>query len=351
MVGDKSRKRFVVVQKPTWSGAKKPTRPVWRNGQRWSNVWSFVEWPLQWLDYLLSCTSLGRVAEHVAKLSVLVVVIFFLWGKADEIWNSKRTRQLKLREDVRNNVETLLPDSNAVTMTRQWALISLKKHFDTSISQGVRNGTEHEQFLFDANRLQFSGLDLSELDLSGTRFLASQFRGANLRGTDLQGADFKKCNLTDAQLAGASLAGADLTSATLKGAILSNIEAAPGGGFIFVAAKLDKRTRMVSTSLDGAMLRGLRLDEVDLSNSDLRNSTLVGRAAAGTYPSCRAASLRNANLRGAKLQGLDFTGVDLTGAILDKAELDGANLSQAIGLTKLQYATANVTASTKLPNP
>lgn len=82
--------------------------------------------------------------------------------------------------------------------------------------------------------------------------------------------------------------------------------------------------------LDGACLRGTRLDHAWLYNAylmkaDLRGANLSFAKLGETF--LNEADLRGANLTGADLTGADLTGADLRGANLAQAFFCGANLS------------------------
>lgn len=142
-------------------------------------------------------------------------------------------------------------------------------------------------------RPTFAGLDLGGMSLSGI----------DLRGCDLSNGRFAGCNFLGGRLDGANLTNADLES---------------------------------------ALLMSVHLDQARLDGANLKGANLTAGYVAG-------ASLRGANLSHTICVKAFFAGVDLTGANLDHTQFEGADLTGAIGVTKEQFATADVDELTHLP--
>ncbi|MFJ4656662.1 pentapeptide repeat-containing protein [Nocardia sp. NPDC088792] len=81
-------------------------------------------------------------------------------------------------------------------------------------------------------------------------------------------------------------------------------------------------TCLVKADLNGANLRGAKLNRADLTTADLANADLTGSKLAD-------ASLQTAALLNARLTGADVSGADLRHASLAAAGLEGADFSNA----------------------
>lgn len=136
-------------------------------------------------------------------------------------------------------------------------------------------------------------VDLRNADFSGARLERADFSRSHLDGADFTGARLNEANFQEAFLDDARLAKADL-----------------GGANLFAAD-------LARADFTGAALSGVNLQE---------------------------ASLEGARLAGARLDGADFRGALLTGT-----HLEGADLSQCVGLTREQLASARSDAGTIPP--
>jgi uncharacterized protein YjbI with pentapeptide repeats len=92
------------------------------------------------------------------------------------------------------------------------------------------------------------------------------------------------------------------------------------------------KSNLGSADLQGAHLKGIRLDnawliDADLRECDLRDATLAGSNL--QHASLTGANLDSADLTGAHLMGTDLVRSNLLGATLVEANLRGANLDRA----------------------
>ncbi len=175
-------------------------------------------------------------------------------------------------------------------------------------------------------------------------------RGRHLKGLVLVGRDLRHADFT-----GASLANADFRSAHLENAILTNADLRgakfmPYGGFdgrfevepgVFKRRLIEeahsKEEDFSPTYLEGADLRGARLQGANLILARLRKAKLSAARLAGvelTYADLRGAEMAGAQMPAtelwhAQLQGADLTAADLRAASLELASLGGANLTDA----------------------
>lgn len=175
------------------------------------------------------------------------------------------------------------------------------------------------------------GADLGARNLRYSKAFGAFFVNAYLRWSDLQGSD-----LREADLRGADLRDTVLDRANFNDAFLHKVDLT--------------RARMVGTRMKRAQLQGAELDNADLRNAELIDAVLAPLPLAEP----RRSSLREVNLSGADLTGADLSGADLQGANLrltklDRADLRGADLTDAVGLTREQLASAKLDHTTLLP--
>jgi uncharacterized protein YjbI with pentapeptide repeats len=345
----------------------KPVWPVWaRSKSKCLGVCLLIPGSLDWIcqagSYLLGKTSLGAFADKIAKLSVLFTISYFLTTKGCEAFNSNKTAQIRRREDLQKRIDILSPKSKESATARQLAFGSLKGFLDAGMDS-IGKSPESREFYRTTSRLQFSELDLSQLDLAHkvldrlvarrTDLQRADLTGASLRkaalnaailwDTLLIGADLDGASLQTTQLAGADLSGANLAEADLSGAAFSDVVKAPNGEYVAGAAKCDAKTSFSRARLRRAVLRHVVFDGVDFSDADLEGALTTGILPTNAYPRFNAASFRNAKLNRTNLKQIDFKGVDLTGADLTDADFADSDLTEAVGVTHLQYESARTT--------
>ncbi len=136
------------------------------------------------------------------------------------------------------------------------------------------------------------GIDLSNMNLAGIILEKADLKGANLQHSDLQ----DRVNLQDANLSCANLEGTSLLYANLNGADLGK------------------------TKLKGASLSYAKMKKANLWAADL------------TYT-----ELTDADLESAKLRGATLINTYISRANLSNASLYGADLSQAVGLSGINW--------------
>lgn len=167
---------------------------------------------------------------------------------------------------------------------------------------------------------ELSGADLVEANLDGAQLLhaglsCADMRQTTLRRASLLGADLRTAHLDEADLTRADLRGADLFGASLRRARGCRPPVSQRTG-----SAMPSSSASSLHFLEGADLRGARLDHVCAEGADLRWTRLAG------------ASLCNALLIGVDLTEADLRGADLCatrleGARLVRTRLAGANLS------------------------
>jgi uncharacterized protein YjbI with pentapeptide repeats len=105
-------------------------------------------------------------------------------------------------------------------------------------------------------------------------------------------------------------------------------------------------------------LAGLSLVSVDLEGADLRNADMHGAYLKKTNLSeanlsganLISSQLNQANLSHANLKGSDMGHSHFGGANFEGADLGGANLKRVVGLTCMQFNSAVIDESTRLPD-
>ncbi len=201
-----------------------------------------LEYPFEWLAYVLSHWSFLEVLEYLGSFSILIAVIFYFSESGDRLkqkhyqaWQVINTAQGKGGSGGR--IEALQElDEDGVPL--------VGVDVSGAFLQGIRLPNAR---LIRAN---FNAADARNSDFENSDFLtanlhAANFRNSNLSSTkfqdaDLGEADFCSSNLSSANLAGATLDGADLRNTDLsnmnwrgikgvKGTNLQGVRNAPSG--------------------------------------------------------------------------------------------------------------------------
>src|SRR5579859_3997827 len=172
-----------------------------------------IEWPFEWLAFILSNWSFLEVLQHLSAFSVLIAVIFYFSDSGNRIkqrhyqaWQVINTAQGKGGSGGR--IEAL-QELNADHVS----LIGVDA--SGAFLSGVR--LEHAQL----ERCDLHAADLRNAELQFAHLAYGNLRDANLRqanltGADLQYAELQDVDLNQANLQGASLASADLSRADLR---------------------------------------------------------------------------------------------------------------------------------------
>ncbi len=291
----------------------------------WTAPFVWLEQRMERLSDWMSRLAFFDILETIGKLTVLVVLIAYIFGADDR----ERQRHYNAWQVVTG------AEGQDSTAGRKEALEEL-------------NGDGQSLVGLVAEDADLSGIDLEGAVLDSAKLRETDLSGANFQDATLWRADLEEAYLADAQLNNAVLEEADLRKANLTGAELRNAE--------LVYAKLDgsrlDRARLGGAELGNASLRNANLSGVQLQGATLTEANLfqVGLDNANLAESnLQGANLTNANLSGAelqgavlkkaflwetaltgaKLQGADFQGADLTGADIRNTDLrDVKNLEQ-----------------------
>jgi len=206
----------------------------WRERQAGANaavvVLLAVEYPFEWLAYLLSRWSFLEVLEYLGSFSILIAVIFYFGESGDRLkqkhyqaWQVINTAQGKGGSGGR--IEALQElDEDGVPL--------VGVDVSGAYLQGLR--LPHAGLVranlsaVDARMGNFEKSDFMGANLHAGNFRNSNFTSTKLQDADLGEADFCSANLSDANLDGATLDGADLGRANLADIKWQNIKSIQG---------------------------------------------------------------------------------------------------------------------------
>jgi Pentapeptide repeats (9 copies) len=175
-----------------------------------------LEWPFDWLAYVLSRWSFLEVLEYLGSFSVLVAVIFYFSESGDRLkqkhyqaWQVINTAQHMGGSGGR--IEALA-ELNADGVPLVGVDVS------TAFLQGVQLPKAR---LLRAN---FSNADVRNSNLESADLSYASLTGANFRLSNLQHVSLVSADLSDVDFCGAHFGGADLSQAVLDAADLGNTD-------------------------------------------------------------------------------------------------------------------------------
>src|SRR5215831_11611636 len=235
-----------------WSEQKSSLR------RPWMVLFLAIEWPFQWIAFLLGNWAFLEVLEYLGSFSVLIGVIFYFSESGD------RTKQRHYQA---------------------WQVIN------TAQGKGGSGGRIEALQELNADKVPLVGVDASSAFLQGIHLERASLVRADLSSADLRGSALRSADLTFADLHSANFRGSNLENADFTDANLSD------------------------TDLAGSDLAGAKLDNANLSSADLRNADLEGISWQ------RIASVKSANIAGAKKAPVGFRDWALrNGAVENAAE-------------------------------
>lgn len=189
-----------------------------------------IEYPFDWLAYVLSHWSFLEVLEYLGSFSILIAVIFYFSESGDRLklkhyqaWQVINTAQGKGGSGGR--IEALQElDEDGVPL--------VGVDVSGAFLQGIR--LPHARLVranlnaVDARNSDLRNVDFTAADLRSANFRNSNLSGAKLQDADLGAGDFCSANFGGANLAGASLEDADLGDSDLAGIDWQNIKSVKG---------------------------------------------------------------------------------------------------------------------------
>lgn len=178
-----------------------------------------IEWPSQWIAFVLGKWSFLEALEYLGSFSVLVAVIFYFSESGDRIkqkhyqaWQVINTAQGKGGSGGRiEALEELNADKVSLVA------VDASGAFLQGISLPRASLRRANFSAADVRNSNFEAAELIDADLGSGNFRGSSLREANLQGARLDDADLWGANLTRADLSDASIADADLRNADLNG--------------------------------------------------------------------------------------------------------------------------------------
>lgn len=173
-----------------------------------------IEYPFEWLAYILSHWSFLEVLEYLGSFSILIAVIFYFSESGDRLkqkhyqaWQVINTAQSKGGSGGRID-----------------ALQELNMDGVPLVGVDVTGAFLQAVNLPGAKlvRANFNAVDARNSDFQRATFSAANLRSGNFRNSNLSDADLEDADLGDGDFCSANLSRADLTGATLDGADLGN---------------------------------------------------------------------------------------------------------------------------------
>ena len=176
-----------------------------------------LEYPFEWLAYLLSRWSLLEVLDYLGSFSILIAVIFYFSESGD------RTKQKHYQA---------------------WQVIN------TAQGKGGSGGRIDALQELNMDGVPLVGVDVSGAFLQGLQLPRARLLRANLNAVDARNSSFQNANFVSADLRSGNFRKSNLTGSDLEDADLSE------GYFCYA-------------NLNGVNLAGANLDDADMGNADL----------------------------------------------------------------------------------
>jgi Pentapeptide repeats (9 copies) len=209
---------------------------------RWMVSLLALEYPFEWLAYLLSRWSLLEVLDYLGSFSILIAVIFYFSESGDRLkqkhyqaWQVINTAQGKGGSGGRIDAlqELNMDGVPLVGVDVSGAFLQGLQLPRARLLRANFNAV-------DARNSGFKDADFVWADLRSANFRKSNLTGSNLQDADLSEGDFCGANLTSVNFAGATLDDADLGNTDLadikwqsiqsvKGTSLQQVRNAPKG--------------------------------------------------------------------------------------------------------------------------
>jgi hypothetical protein len=176
-----------------------------------------IEWPFQWVAFVLGNWAFLEILEYLGSFSVLIAVVFYFTESGDRIkirhyqaWQVINTAQGKGGSGGRLEA---LEELNADGVPLVGVNVS------GAFLQGLRlprAGLRRSDFSgADVRSSNFQSADFADAKLVSANFREGMLRDVSFQGAQMDGADFFGADLSGADLEEASLAEADLRQADL----------------------------------------------------------------------------------------------------------------------------------------
>jgi len=178
-----------------------------------------IEWPFQWIAFLLGNWAFLEILEYLGSFSVLIAVIFYFHDSGNRV--KQRHYQA-------------------------WQVIN------TAQGKGGSGGRIEALQELNADGVALVGVDVSGAFLQGVQLPHAHLVRSNFSAADVRNGNFESSDFTDS----------DLGSTNFRGSIMRQI--------LFRGVRLDE------ADLSGADLSGSDFSESSLVNVDLRNADLSG---------------------------------------------------------------------------
>jgi len=177
-----------------------------------------LEYPFEWLAYLLSRWSFLEVLEYLGSFSILIAVIFY-FSEADDRLKQKHYQAWQIINTAQGK---------GGSGGRIDALQELNKDGVPLVGVDVTGSFLQGISLPRAKlvRANFNAVDARASDFQRADFTTANLRSGNFRNSNLSGADFEDADLGEADFCAADFSGADLSGATLDGADMRNTDLA-----------------------------------------------------------------------------------------------------------------------------
>src|SRR5215467_84228 len=196
----------------------------------WMVLLLIIEWPFQWIAFLLGNWAFLEILEYLGSFSVLIAVIFYFHDSGNRIkqkhyqaWQVINTAQGKGGSGGR--IEALQElSADGIPLVG----VDVSRAFLQDIQLPHARLRRADFSAADVRNSNFQSADFSDANLASANFRGSSLRQVSFQGARLDDADFWGTDLSGGDLTDASLTGVDLRYADLDGIQWQHIRSVAG---------------------------------------------------------------------------------------------------------------------------
>src|SRR5215510_12342840 len=196
----------------------------------WMVLLLIIEWPFQWIAFLLGNWAFLEILEYLGSFSVLVAVFFYFHDSGNRVkqrhyqaWQVINTAQGKGGSGGRIDALQEL-NHDGVPLVG----VNVSGAFLQGIHLRDARLLRSDFSAADVRNSNFESADLQDSNLRYGNFRQSDFENASLAGAEMQDGDFQGADFTRADLTGAAFDNADLRLASLKDSHWNEIRSISG---------------------------------------------------------------------------------------------------------------------------
>lgn len=197
-------------------------------------------------------------------------------------------------------------------------------------SFGERARVERSNFRFADIRngewqdVRIGDSDLSYANMEGVVLANADIRRTKMVHTNLERAILNGCELVESDLSGAFLKESEMRKAKIQKTSLENVQAK---SIDLSEAEIDELSKLDGAQLQEAIMRKVKADKVSFTKANMEAADLEYAQMKGAI--VEGANMRFSELHGAVMDGVRGAKVDLTGADLTDVQARGANFRDA----------------------